>query len=257
MEHTSPRHKDGGDDWRETAASLCTVWCAGRRGTDCWNGNPGEAVGWSSQWIFVRGLIGALAVIASVGCDQRAEMTREAAYSRQLSLDVAAIVAGMTRAQGASSGVAAEAVAGLSDPAINGWRPDPLDSRPARTHWTRRGEACPPRSLSRALGNRLPAHGTSPGKNAAAGLSAAAVRKAGRVQAHPRRAAGCTVARTSRPNDCVVALTAVRAWLPSLRGGMPRQHRGALGPWLQWDAENAAWTVTPARRSSLERRERV
>jgi hypothetical protein len=63
----------------------------GRRGTDCWNRNPGEAVG-SSQWIFVRGLIGALAVIASVGCDRRAEMTREDAYSRQLSLDVAAIV---------------------------------------------------------------------------------------------------------------------------------------------------------------------
>ena len=52
---------------------------------------------------FVRGLTGALAVIASVGCDQRIEVTREDAYSRQLSLDVAAIVAGMTRAHGAQA----------------------------------------------------------------------------------------------------------------------------------------------------------
>jgi hypothetical protein len=57
----------------------------------------------SSQWIFVRGLIGALAVIASVGCNQQVEMTREDAYSRQLALDVAAIVAGMTRAHGAQA----------------------------------------------------------------------------------------------------------------------------------------------------------
>ena len=74
----------------------------GRRGTDCWSRNPGAAVG-SSQWIFVRGLTGALAVNASVGCDQRIEVTREDAYSRQLSLDVAAIVAGMTRAHGAQA----------------------------------------------------------------------------------------------------------------------------------------------------------
>jgi hypothetical protein len=55
----------------------------------------------SSQWSFVRSLIGALAVLASVGCDQSIEMTREDPYSRQLALDVAAIVAGMTRAHGA------------------------------------------------------------------------------------------------------------------------------------------------------------
>ena len=41
--------------------------------------------------------------MASVGCDQRIEVTREDAYSRQLSLDVAAIVAGMTRAHGAQA----------------------------------------------------------------------------------------------------------------------------------------------------------
>jgi hypothetical protein len=61
----------------------------------------------SYQWIFVRGLIGVLAVIASVGCDQPVEMTREDPYSRQLALDVAAIVAGMTRAH------VAQAVASL------------------------------------------------------------------------------------------------------------------------------------------------
>jgi len=50
--------------------------------------------------------MGALAVIASVACDQRVDVlangppTREGAYQNQLDLDVAAIVAGMTRARG-------------------------------------------------------------------------------------------------------------------------------------------------------------
>ena len=55
-----------------------------------------------------RSLIGALAVIASAGCDQPVDalgkahgdnrpMTREDAYSKQLDLDVAAIIEGMVR----------------------------------------------------------------------------------------------------------------------------------------------------------------
>jgi hypothetical protein len=61
---------------------------------------------------FARSLIGALAVIASAGCDQPVDalgkdhgdnrpMTREDAYRKQLDLDVAAIIGGMTRAHGA------------------------------------------------------------------------------------------------------------------------------------------------------------
>jgi hypothetical protein len=63
---------------------------------------------------FARGLIGALAVIASPGCGPSFDVlgkdlrnnrpiTREDAYGRQVDLDVAAIVAGMTRAHGAQA----------------------------------------------------------------------------------------------------------------------------------------------------------
>ena len=69
---------------------------------------PGEAVQSSHQWIFGWGLIGVLAVIVAVGCEQHVDglgnnppMTREIAHSGQVDLDVAAIVAGMTRAHGA------------------------------------------------------------------------------------------------------------------------------------------------------------
>ena len=62
----------------------------------------------SHQWIFGWGLIGVLAVIVAVGCEQHVDrlgnnppMTREVAHSGQVDLDVAAIVAGMTRAHGA------------------------------------------------------------------------------------------------------------------------------------------------------------
>jgi hypothetical protein len=62
----------------------------------------------SHQWILGRGLTGVLAVIASVGCEPRVDglgnnppITREVTHSRQVDLDVAAIVAGMTRAHGA------------------------------------------------------------------------------------------------------------------------------------------------------------
>ena len=64
------------------------------------------------HWAFA--LLGALAVIASAGCGQSVDvlgtdpgnnrpMTREDAYRRQVDLDVAAIVAGMTRAHGAQA----------------------------------------------------------------------------------------------------------------------------------------------------------
>ena len=63
------------------------------------------------QWMVARSLIGALAVIAAVGCDRPVDalgkdhsdnrpMTREDAYRRQLDLDVAAIIEGMVRAHG-------------------------------------------------------------------------------------------------------------------------------------------------------------
>jgi len=61
----------------------------------------------SCLWILARGLIASLAVIASVACDQRVDAlanrppTRKDAYRNQVDLDVAAIVAGMTRAHGA------------------------------------------------------------------------------------------------------------------------------------------------------------
>jgi hypothetical protein len=62
--------------------------------------------------MFARRLIGALAVIASAGCDLPVDalgkdhgdnrpMTGEDAYIRQLDLDVAAIIEGMARAHGA------------------------------------------------------------------------------------------------------------------------------------------------------------
>jgi hypothetical protein len=70
----------------------------------------GNAVQSSHQRICVRGLIGGLAVLAVLGCDQRVDVlgnsrpvTREDAYSRQVALDVAAIVLGMTRAHGAQA----------------------------------------------------------------------------------------------------------------------------------------------------------
>ena len=64
------------------------------------------------QWVFA--LLGTLAVIASAGCNQSVDaqrkdlgdnrpMMREDAYGRQVDLDVAAIVAGMTRAHGAQA----------------------------------------------------------------------------------------------------------------------------------------------------------
>jgi hypothetical protein len=54
-----------------------------------------------------RSLVGALAVVSSAGCHQSADalgsrpMTREAAYGRQVDLDVAAIIVGMALAHGA------------------------------------------------------------------------------------------------------------------------------------------------------------
>ena len=58
----------------------------------------------SGQPIFSRGLLGVIAVIVSVGCDRRVDALsespatyREDAHSRQVDLDVAAIVAGMNR----------------------------------------------------------------------------------------------------------------------------------------------------------------
>ena len=70
----------------------------------------GNAVQSSHEGICVRGLIGGLAVLAALGCDQRADVlgnsppiTRQDVYSRQLDLDVAAIVLGMTRAHGAQA----------------------------------------------------------------------------------------------------------------------------------------------------------
>ncbi len=59
-------------------------------------------------------LLSALAVIASAGCEQSVDalrrdlgsnppMTREDAHRRQVDLDVAVIVAGMTRAHGAQA----------------------------------------------------------------------------------------------------------------------------------------------------------
>jgi hypothetical protein len=64
----------------------------------------------SRQWIFTRLFIGAVALIASVGCAQRADIrgdrppiTGDDAYRRQVELDVAAIVAGMTQAHGAQA----------------------------------------------------------------------------------------------------------------------------------------------------------
>ena len=70
----------------------------------------GNAVQSSHQWICVRGLIGGLTVLAVLGCGQRVDVlgnspppvTRDA-YSRQVALDVAAIVLGMTRAHGAQT----------------------------------------------------------------------------------------------------------------------------------------------------------
>ena len=69
----------------------------------------------SYQWmIHCWGLISGLTVLAVLGCDQRVDglrnsppITREDTHSRLVALDVAAIVAGMTRAHGA------EAVASL------------------------------------------------------------------------------------------------------------------------------------------------
>jgi hypothetical protein len=66
------------------------------------------------QRTFARSLICALAITATGGCDRSVDvserdqgggrsMTREAAYGRQVDLDVAAIVAGMTRAHGAQA----------------------------------------------------------------------------------------------------------------------------------------------------------
>jgi hypothetical protein len=63
------------------------------------------------QWTFAISLVGALAVIASAGCDRPVDalgrdhgdsrpMTREDAYRKQLDLDVAAIIGGMMRAHG-------------------------------------------------------------------------------------------------------------------------------------------------------------
>ena len=64
------------------------------------------------QWAIA--LLGTLSVIASTGCGQSGDvlgkdhgnnrpMTREDAYRGQVDLDVAAIVAGMTRAHGAQA----------------------------------------------------------------------------------------------------------------------------------------------------------
>jgi hypothetical protein len=63
---------------------------------------------------FARCLISALAVMGSAGCGPSSDVlgkdlgnsrpvTREDAYGRQVDLDVAAIVAGMTRAHGAQA----------------------------------------------------------------------------------------------------------------------------------------------------------
>ena len=69
----------------------------------------GKAVQSLHRWIDVRGLIGGLTVLTLLGCDRRVDVlgsppiTREDAYSRQVALDVAAIVLGMTRAHGAQA----------------------------------------------------------------------------------------------------------------------------------------------------------
>jgi len=66
--------------------------------------DPGEAVQPSFRLIFVPALVGALALMLSVGCVQRAgspPITPADAHQRQVELDVAAIVAGMTQAHGA------------------------------------------------------------------------------------------------------------------------------------------------------------
>ena len=67
----------------------------------------GEAVQSSHLRMLACSLIGALAVSASLGCDQRADglgsnppITQEDNPRKQVELDVAAIVAGMTRAHG-------------------------------------------------------------------------------------------------------------------------------------------------------------
>jgi hypothetical protein len=61
----------------------------------------------SPRWTFARCLIAAVIVTACTGSDQPLDtpgtnlpMTREDAYQRQVYLDVAAIVEGMTRAHG-------------------------------------------------------------------------------------------------------------------------------------------------------------
>ena len=70
----------------------------------------GKAVQSSRRWTLARALIGAFAAIAVVSCDQRVDasgdsppMTRDDTHSRQVDLDVAAIVAGMARAHGAQA----------------------------------------------------------------------------------------------------------------------------------------------------------
>ena len=64
----------------------------------------------SHRWIdVVRGLIGGLTVLAVLGCDQRVDVpgsppiSRGDAYSRQVALDVAAIVLGMIGVHGAQA----------------------------------------------------------------------------------------------------------------------------------------------------------
>jgi hypothetical protein len=74
----------------------------------------------SHQWIFGWGLIGVLAVIVAVGCEQHVDglgnnppMTREVAYSGQVDLDVAGNCRGHDPgAWGTRGGIAAEVVAG-------------------------------------------------------------------------------------------------------------------------------------------------
>ena len=63
---------------------------------------------WNARWRFPLYLRIWIAVIVAVGCEQHVDglgnnppMTREIAHSGQVDLDVAAIVAGMTRAHGA------------------------------------------------------------------------------------------------------------------------------------------------------------
>jgi hypothetical protein len=80
---------------------------------------PSESVDDTTSWHWTGGaisaqqsVIGALAVIASAGCDQSVDaalwkaygdnrpMTREDAYRKQRDLDVAAIIEGMVRVHG-------------------------------------------------------------------------------------------------------------------------------------------------------------